>query len=208
MSTSYHAKIAAKYTWVQLWDESRIVKRSTEASASTLNAVHFSPQPTNTSEVAGCKKKDIKCILIANTDPNTLRLEEAKYIKTIGHLNDKSSVYDEEKAKKRELKFKIEGKKPKQCECGGHWTYGHKKRHFCSIQHQKFLQKKNSSLAKNIFSTNTINDKLDRTCKKDSKEEQNKLQGSNECSQTNIQTKKIKFDQKSKIFVIQEEHKE
>ena len=34
----------------------------------------------------------------------------------------------------------------------------------------------NSSLAKNIFLTNTINDELDRTCEKDGKEEQNIVQ--------------------------------
>ncbi len=152
----------------------------------------------------GMNKEDIECILIAETDSNTLRLEEAKYIEKYGQLNDKSSVFDEEKAKKRVLKCKLEGKKPKSCECGGKWTYAHKNRHFNTSQHQKFLQKKKSSLEKNIFSTNNINVKLDRPCKKDSKEEQNIIQRSNECSQTNIQTKKIKFDKKSKIFVIED----
>lgn len=153
----------------------------------------------------GMKKEEIECILILETNPETLRLEEAKYIKIYGQLNDKSSVFDEEKAKKRVLKCKLEGKKPKSCECGGHWTYGHKNRHISSTQHQIYLQKMNSSLAKNIFLTNTINDELDRTCEEDGKEEQNIVQGSHECSKINIQTKKIKFDKKSKIFVIQDE---
>ena len=152
----------------------------------------------------GMKKEDIECILIAETDSKTLRLEEAKYIKTYGQLNVKSSVFDEEKAKKRVLKSKTKGKKPKLCVCGRHWTYGHKNRHFCSTQHQNFLKNKKSYLEKNIFSTNDINDNLDRPCKKDGKEEQNIIQGSNECCQTNIQIKKIKFDKKSKIFVIED----
>ena len=150
----------------------------------------------------GMKKEDIKCILIAETNEDTLRLEEAKYIRTIGHLNDKSSVFDEERAKKRQIKFKIEGKIPKTCECGGKWTYAHKNRHFNTSQHQKYFQQEKSSLAKNIFSPNIINE-LDRTCKKNGEEEQNIIQGGDVCSQIDLQTKKIKFDKKSKIFVIE-----
>ena len=156
----------------------------------------------------GMKKEDLKCILIAETNSNTLRLEEAKYIKKYGQLNDKSSVFDEERAKKRQMKFKVEGKKPKSCECGGKWTYAHKNRHFNTSQHQKYIQQQKSSLAKNIFSPNIINDKLDRPCKKNSEEKQNIIQGGDECSQNDIQTKKIKFDKKSKIFVIEEGHQE
>ena len=132
----------------------------------------------------GMKKQDVKCIKIADTNPASSKLDEAKFIKYIGNLNTYLSVIDEEKKIKREESIRVQGQKTKYCNtCGGQWTYSHKNRHFKSKKHLALVEENN------IISSNSINEFMDSTCEEDSEKGEVFLQGSNVESKTNIQTK-------------------
>ena len=137
----------------------------------------------------GMTKKDIKCIKIADSNPDTMKLEEAKFIKYIGNLNSNLSVLDEEKKLQREECIRVEGQKTKYCQtCGGRWTYSHKNRHLKSKKHLALLGQNN------IISTNSTNEFMDSACKENGEKGEVFLQGSDVTSQVDLQTenKKIK----------------
>ena len=157
----------------------------------------------------GMKKQDIKCIKIADTNPASCKLDEAKFIKCIGNLNTNLSIIDEEKKNQREEQVRLKGKEIKICQCGGRWTYTHQNRHEKTKKHLALV-------AENKISTNTINESMDSACKEDSEEGEMFVQGSNVSSQANIQTKenskvkkgktkRIGWDKENSIFFIEKE---
>jgi len=92
----------------------------------------------------GMERKDIHLVELewGNTD-NILDIE-AKWINKLGSLNEKSSIFDTIKHKKRRLLYS----KPKKCDCGGTWSSSQYKRHYNTKRHITWLEEENKKKLK------------------------------------------------------------